>query len=371
MTLGLIVNPIAGMGGRVGLKGTDGSDALAVALERGANPIAPDRADRALARLSGSSGQFALLAGRGALGEDLARARSIRALPVGEHAEERTTSADTREVAAEMLERDVDLIMFAGGDGTARDVYDSVGASVAVIGIPTGVKMYSGVFASGPEAAGDTAAAFLSSVSHRAVRRGEVADADEQAIREGRVATRLYGYLQVPVERSHMLAAKSSGSPAAEPRIDALAARTAAQLDPDALYILGPGTTTGRILDHLGLPATLLGVDVVHAGELVGSDLDEAGLLRLLLPGKSRIITGVIGGQGFLFGRGNQQISAEVIRRVGVENITILADAEKLHGLSPPWLRVDTGDPEVDAMLCGYREVHIAPGRSTVMRITT
>jgi predicted polyphosphate/ATP-dependent NAD kinase len=265
----------------------------------------------------------------------------------------------------------VDLLMFAGGDGTARDVYDSIGMSLPVVGIPTGVKMYSGVFASGPESAGETAAAFLCAPRPPVLRTGEVADADEDAIREDRVGTRLYGSLRVPAERSHMLGAKSASPRAGEPRLDALAATVAREFDPEISYILGPGTTTQKVLAHLGLAGTLLGVDVAHGGRLVASDVSESALFRLIEPGRTRIVTGVVGGQGFLFGRGNQQISARVIRSVGPQNITILADAEKLHRLSPPWLRVDTGDPEVDAMLCGYREVDVAPGHSTVMRITT
>jgi len=270
-----------------------------------------------------------------------------------------------------MASRGVDLLMFAGGDGTARDIYDAVGNRVPVLGVPTGVKMYSGVFASGPEAAGETAAAFLADPRRRSVHEAEVADADERSIRRGVVSTRLYGTLAVPHETTRMLAAKTPSAAGGGRRVQALAESVALALQPGVLYVVGPGSTTMRVLDQLGLKGTLLGVDAVRDGELVGEDLGEAAVLELLVPDRTHILSGVIGGQGFLFGRGNQQISAEVISRVGASNITVVADEQKLLRLSPPWLRVDTGDPAVDAMLCGYRQVLVAPGRSMVMRTTT
>jgi predicted polyphosphate/ATP-dependent NAD kinase len=270
-----------------------------------------------------------------------------------------------------MLRRGVDLLLFAGGDGTARDIYDAVGSGVPVLGIPTGVKMHSGVFAASPEAAGDVAAAFLRRPGGTSrLRDAEVADIDETAVREGRIATRLYGQLRVPAVGSGVVRAKTS-SAVNGAALDALAHRIAREMDPARLYVLGPGTTTGRILGHLGLQGTLLGVDVVKDGRLVSADADEAELLALLAATPGTIIAGVVGGQGFLFGRGNQQISADVIRRVGVDNIIIVADASKLHRLSPPWLRVDTGDEAVDRMLTGYRRVNVGPSTATVLKIST
>lgn len=368
--LGLIVNPIAGMGGKVALKGTDGTEALRLAVERGAVPVAAARTDRALARLSGT-GPLQVLAAPGTMGADLANSRAFETEAVAVACEQPTTARDTRAAATEMLRRGIDLLLFAGGDGTARDIHDAVGTGMTVLGIPTGVKMHSGVFAESPEAAGDIAAAFLRRPpGDSRVRNAEVADIDESAVRDDRVSTCLYGSLRVPADGARLVGAKTSGA-VNDAALEALARRTAREMEPGRLYVLGPGTTTGRVLTALELPGTLLGVDVVCDGRLVASDAGEAELLALIYDRPATIVAGVVGGQGFLFGRGNQQISAEVIRRVGVDNIVILADASKLHQLAPPRLRVDTGDESVDRLLTGYRKVHVGPSKATVLKIST
>jgi predicted polyphosphate/ATP-dependent NAD kinase len=242
---------------------------------------------------------------------------------------------------------------------------------MTVLGIPTGVKMHSGVFAQSSQVAGDVAAAFLRSPPDSTrVRDAEVADVDESAVRDDRIATRLYGQLRVPADRRAIVGAKTSGA-VNEAALGALTRRIARDMDPQRVYVLGPGATTGRILAHLGLPGTLLGVDVVQGGRLVAPDAGEAELLELVSGVPATIVAGVVGGQGFLFGRGNQQISAKVIREVGVDNIVVVADESKLHRLSPPRLLVDTGDESVDRMLSGYRKVLVGPSKSTVLKIST
>lgn len=383
--LGFVVNPIAGLGGRVGLRGTDGATALREAINRGATPIAPARADRALARLTGVSG-VRILAAPGAMGADLAVARQFATEVVGSGvrreeacgAERGSTVAahsgatsphHTRAAARAMLDQRVDLLLFAGGDGTARDIVDIVGTQIPLLGIPTGVKMHSGVFAATPEAAGEVAATFLGTPDARSVYEADIADIDEDALQDGRVSTRLFGCACVPAQRSRVVGPKRGG-PGDERALDALAEQLASELKPERLYLIGPGTTTSRVLSHLGLDGTLLGVDAIRDGRLVAKDARESQLLGLLDGTPAGIIAGVVGGQGFLFGRGNQQISAEVIRRVGTDSIIVLADASKLRSLSPPWLRVDTGDPGVDEMLLGYRIVRTGPGSSTVMKVS-
>ncbi len=363
--LGLVVNPIAGMGGRVALKGTDGADALRIARARGATPVAPQRVLRALARLVEDAPDVRLLAAPGPMGAELARAAGLEVevtsgeLPPGD-----TRPADTREAAAEMRERGVDLLLFAGGDGTARDVHDAVGLALPLLGIPTGVKMHSGVFAASPTAAGAAAAAYLRAPGPAALRDGEIADADD-----GTARVRLYGAAQVPRQPQLMLGRKTGGR---QGSADAPAEAIAGTLHGDRLTLLGPGTTTAAVLRMLGQEGTLLGVDAVQHGEVVARDLDEAGLLALLDAHEDvALIVGVVGGQGALFGRGNQQLSPAVLRRIGPDRLQVVATADKLLSLDPPWLRVDTGDEALDARLCGYIRVHTAPGRTIVIKVST
>lgn len=369
--LGLIVNPVAGLGGRVALKGTDGADTIARAHTLGAKPLAADRANRSLTRLESSGSTPVLVAAAGVMGADVATRHrfELEVLSPRAHGGD-TTADDTRAAAAELLERDVDLILFAGGDGTTRDIHDVVGDRVPVLGIPTGVKMHSGVFATTPENAGDVAAHFLARGAGARLRDGEVVDVDEDELRAGRLLTQLYGVLRVPDDRLRVQPVKAGGPAASdEADLDAVCARIADGMDPRRMYVLGPGTTTRRIMRRLGVGATLLGVDVVRAGRLVAADVDEAELLVLLGEEPATLVVGVVGGQGALLGRGNQQLSPDVIRRIGIDNIEIVAGLRKLLSLDPPLLHVDTGDPTLDAELVGYRRVHVAPGRTLVSKV--
>jgi predicted polyphosphate/ATP-dependent NAD kinase len=359
------------LGGRVALKGTDGRDLVARARELGAEPLAAVRAERSLARLELIGTPLTVVAPPGVMGADLAIRRRFETevLLALEH-EGETTADDTRAAAHELLERGVDLILFAGGDGTTRDIHDVVGDRVPVLGIPTGVKMHSGVFATTPESAGDVAAHFLAGGPAAHLRDGEVVDADEDERRAGRVSTQLYGVLRVPDDRLRVQRVKAAGSASSdEAELDAVCAQIADEMDPRRVYVLGPGTTTRRIMRRLDLPATLLGIDVVRAGRLVAADVDERTLLCLLDEEPATLVLGVVGGQGALLGRGNQQLSPAVLRRIGVENVEIVAGLRKLLALDPLLLHVDTGDPLLDAELAGYRRVHVAPGRTLVAKV--
>lgn len=370
--LGLLVNPIAGMGGRMGLKGTDGSATLSLARERGATPVAPDRARRALRRLASSGSPVSILAAPGTMGGTVAAESDLPTETTGPVAEGPTGPADTRAAAAEMLRRGVDLLLFAGGDGTARDIHDAIGAALPLVGVPTGVKMHSGVFAATPEAAGIAAERFLRAPADAWLHDAEIADVDEEAVRAGRVSTRLYGMARVPRLPGLMVAAKTPSAPAADAALDALCREVARGMDPRRLYLLGPGTTTAAVLAELGLRGTLLGVDAVIDGQLAGVDLDELGVLALLGEhADAALITGVVGGQGSLLGRGNQQLGPRVLRRLGRDRIQVLAASDKLLALTPPLLRVDTGDPALDRALSGHIRVHVAPHRTIVMKVST
>ena len=367
--VGLIVNPIAGMGGSVALKGTDG-DAIATARAAGAAPSAPERALRALQRLAARAGDaIRIHAPEGKMGADIARRAGLAVEPLAAIPGIATSAADTHEAAAELIRGRVGLILFAGGDGTARDILGVVGDRCPILGIPAGVKMQSAVFAVSPEAAGELVALLASNGAGKvACRDAEVMDIDEAALREGRVSASLYGYARVPFER-HLVQSPKASEAGEDATIDALCREVAEEMAPGHLYIVGPGTTTARVLRHLGLEGSLLGVDAVRDGALIGRDLPSRALEGLVAKHPTRLILGIVGGQGFIFGRGNQQIAAPVIRAIGRDNIILLASQRKLLSLSENVLRADTGDPAVDAMLAGYMRVRIAPGRSTLMRV--
>jgi predicted polyphosphate/ATP-dependent NAD kinase len=357
------------MGGPVGLKGTDGAEVLLEARRRGARPVSSERALLALRRLATSTTPFRLLTGSGELGEDVARAAGLDPIVVYSSVPGSSRPDDTRNAALVMAYAAVDLLLFAGGDGTARDVLGMVGDRVPILGIPTGVKMYSAVFGTNPQNAGNLAARFVAAEPSVRFREAEVMDIDEAAMRSDRVSTRLYGYARSPHER-HLTQNAKAGSAANENMsLDAVSRQVVREMQPGCLYLLGPGTTTRRVMAELGLPSTLLGVDAVMDGALVGADLNEHQLIRLMEGHETRIIVGVLGGHGSLFGRGNQQISAEVIRRAGRDNIIVVASMDKLLALDAGCLRVDTGDADVDAMLSGYLRVHTGPDRSVFFRV--
>ncbi len=327
--LGLIVNPIAGIGGRVGLKGSDGADIQRQARALGAVARAGARTVEALHALTPLRDDLHIVAAPGEMGADAARACGFDPLVVGSITPGATTAEDTRAAAQDMRAHGIDLLLFAGGDGTARDIAAAVGAAVPALGIPAGVKIHSAVYAISPEAAGSLAASFLRG-EVTALREAEVLDLDEDAYRRGEVAPRLCGVLRVPVER-RLVQARKSPSPAAESaQLDAIAQDVIDSMQDGVLYVVGPGTTTRPILTRLGLPKTLIGVDALLDRQLAAADASEADLLRLLGERPVRIVVTPIGGQGYLFGRGNQPISPAVIRAAGRDGLIVVATVGKM-----------------------------------------
>ena len=351
--LGLIVNPVAGMGGRVGLKGSDGTDILRKARELGAVPESPWRATECLRVVSRIKDEIQLITYPREMGEDEALECGFSPTVVGSIMSGETTPKNTHEAAQEMVDLGVDLILFAGGDGTARDIHDAVGQTVPAVGIPAGVKIHSAVYALTPRHAGEVAVLFLGGRLLR-VRDAEVMDIDEEAFRQGRVSARLYGYLRVPEERRHVQSVKSGGVHGEAQVLAGIATEVIQSMAEDCLYIVGPGTTTRAIVEELELDNTLLGVDVLLNRRLVAGDANEGELLALIGERKAKILVTVIGGQGYIFGRGNQQLSPRVIRKVGVDNIIVVASKEKLGSLAGRPLLVDTGDEDLDQTLGGY-----------------
>ena len=365
--LGLIINPVAGLGGRVGLKGSDGLEVQERARQRGAQPMAGARAVEALRVLAKVEG-LEVLAYPGEMGAEAAMAAGLSPTVIGEILPGRTTAEDTRRAAREMREHGVDLLLFAGGDGTARDIYDAVGLELPALGIPAGVKMHSAVYAVSPHAAGELAALYLRRQVSR-LHEAEVMDIDEEAFRQGVVAARLYGYLRVPYRGALLQGAKVGGGLSEPAALQAIAQAVLERMEEGCLYIVGPGTTTRAIAAALGVEKTLLGVDVYAGRQLLAADVDEARLLELVRMHPARIIVSPIGGQGYLFGRGNQPISPAVLAAVGPKNILVVSTPEKLQRLRSRPLLVDSGDRAVDRMLGGYVRVVTGYREETVYRV--
>jgi len=337
---------VAGMGGAVGLKGTDGKAIVNRAKSLGAKPVAPVRAQAFLSELKPVKSGIRLVVGAGNMGEDEAKSSSFTCEVLGARKKE-TASEDTVAIAKKMVDAGVALLVFCGGDGTARDVLRAVGMALPVLGVPTGVKMHSAVFAVNPQAAARVVMRFL--YEALPIREAEVMDVDEKAFREGRVSAELYGYVIAPYE-PHLIQANKVASPMTESELRnhaAIGVYIIETMKPDVIYIIGPGTTTRTIGDLLDAKKTLLGVDLFYNKKIVANDVNEKQILEAIGEKPVQIIVTPIGGQGFIFGRGNQQISPEVIRRVGLDNIIVVATEGKLRSLES--LKVDTGDPNLDA----------------------
>jgi predicted polyphosphate/ATP-dependent NAD kinase len=351
--IGFLINPVAGMGGRVGLKGTDGN--VDEARKRGAVPHAPKRAEMTLQALKNQP-DLCFITCSDAMGEDTLRTCGISRYRVVYRCGKITTAEDTRKAVSAIREEKIEMILFCGGDGTARDVFSVAGRSVPILGIPAGVKMYSAVFAV------DAAAAAVLVSGSYSIRDAEVMDVDEEAYRNGILDTHLYGVARIPARANMTQVAKQVFEEPDEERAKSEISRFIQEvMIPDSLYILGAGTTTEAIARRLGIQKTLLGVDVIYNGRLVASDADEKTLLNLAdrYP-ETRIIVSPIGAQGFVLGRGNQQISAAVVRKAGLHNLIVVATPHKLR--ETPVLYVDSGDPELNRecgesllVISGYR----------------
>ncbi len=355
LTVGLVLNPIAGLGGPAGLKGTDG--VVDEALRRGSQPRAQGRAHEALRDLDKEFFSWKTLPGE--MGESLLEGLGLPHDVVGRDqiAIRQTSARDTR-LGVELLEAaGVDLLVFAGGDGTARDVVDARDRVPVVLGIPSGVKMHSGVFATSPNAACELLAK-IAAGEILSIVQAEVRDIDEASFREGIVKTRYHGELPVPDDLRYMQQTKIGGREVEELVIEEIAADFIERQEPGVTYVMGSGATLAGIMAAMGLEATLLGIDVVRDGELIASDVSEQQLLALLPEGiKAKILVTAIGGQGHILGRGNQQLSPTVIRRVGAASVEVVATKSKLAELDKRPLLVDTGDEVVDASLRGLRSV--------------
>ncbi|MGD8540204.1 MAG: ATP-NAD kinase family protein [Candidatus Aminicenantes bacterium] len=366
--LGLIVNPIAGMGGRVGLKGTDGPEILKKAIALGAKPVTHRRTVETLKSLAPLKDSINLLTCPRKMGEDAAVESGFVPQIIDGISLTSTTSKDTLEAARAMQERGVDLLLFAGGDGTARDVYEAIGNSSVALGIPTGVKVHSAVFALNPHAAGDLCKLYLQGKA-KMVREAEVMDINEKDFRKGILSARLYGYLKIPFRSRYVQRLKSGSAPNERYSQEAIAAAVVESMRDTHHYIIGPGTTTRSIMEKLGLDCSLLGIDIVFQKRLVGKDLNEKEILDLIKGKPSMLVLTPIGGQGYLLGRGNQQLSPEVISHVGKDNIIIVATPNKINSLEGRPLFIDSGDQKTDQLLSGYYRVFTSYRDSIIYKV--
>lgn len=370
LTFGLIINPYAGIGGSVGLKGSDGDDVVAEALKRGAQQKAMERTLIALQGLREFKDQCRFVTCPGDMGEGVLQALGLDyqvldvVVPDG-----RSSAEDTRLAAQKMAQQPVDILVFAGGDGTARDIYSALQAAehddIAVLGIPAGVKIHSGVYGVSPSASGEVLKGLIQGQLID-IKESEVRDLDEEAFRRNIVRARHYGEMRVPQLGHFVQSVKQGGVESEELVLADIGAYLAEEIEqqPDTLFLIGSGKTTLAVMDELGLEHTLLGVDAVFNGELVAVDINEQHILKLLeqYPRRQAILS-VMGGQGHIVGRGNQQFSADVLRLIGKENIRLISTKTKIQALQGRPLLIDSGDVELDhhwsgsiEIITGYRD---------------
>ena len=368
-TLGLIVNPIAGMGGSVGLKGTDG-DLVTQARALGAVALAAGRAKIALSQLVGAGKKPRMLTCSGVMGADVARGCGFEISILHRIGKGATGAADSRAAALAIAARKPDLLLFVGGDGTARDLLPIVGTTTPILGVPSGVKMHSAVFAATARAAGQVVREYLHAANRESMLRdAEVMDRDRSADAATVPSPRLFGIVRTPSLSFLVPGAKSASRVTDQQALAGAVRRVAGLLRDKRISLLGPGSTMQQVKRACGFAGTALGVDAVQEGRRLALDLNEAGILDLVEEFPARLVMGVIGGQGFLFGRGNQQFSGRVIRRVGIENLTVLSSMEKLMALPGRRLLVDTGDAGLDRLLRGFIRVSVGAKRTLLMPV--
>lgn len=360
--LGVIVNPYAGIGGSVGLKGSDGEDIRAEALARGAECRAPARMQRCLEMLKDFKDSIEVICFSGDMGEASARQAHLAYRVVGNAQSTPSSSQDTIAAVKAFVNEQVDIILFAGGDGTARNIADALqqinAETQVVLGVPSGVKMHSGVYAVTPEAAGEILLCLLKNQLVN-VQSCEVRDIDEAAFRDGKVKTRLYASMLAPVLPQFLQQVKNSGAAQDEMVKLDIANYLIDHLEDNTLYVIGPGSTTQVFLEQLGVDGTLLGVDVILNRELLASDVTAHYLANLLErhEGEVKLIITAIGGQGHIIGRGNQQLSSHVLKSIGRGNIQVIATKDKILSLAGRPLLVDSNDPDLDKSFSGYQSV--------------
>jgi len=364
LVVGLIINPFAGVGGSVALKGSDGKATREQALKLGATPKAQQRVTQALTLLQPQQEALEFVTCGGAMGADVLRQLGFSYRTVFTPVDTETSAQDTQQAVAAIQAEGVDLLLFAGGDGTALDVYEVIDDEQLVLGIPAGVKIHSGVYAVSPKAAGRVVERIIRG-ELSSLKRADVMDIDEALFRQGTVKARRYGDMLIPAELEYVQAVKMGGIESDELVLADIAAEVIERVD-DEYLVMGSGSTVAAVMEEMGLENTLLGVDLVHDQQLLGSDLTEQQLYQQVAniePGKVKLVITVIGGQGHVLGRGNQQLSPRILRHIGRENVWLVATKSKLESLQGRPLLLDSGDETLDqewsgliAVITGYHD---------------
>lgn len=369
--IGLIVNPVAGMGGSVGLKSTDG-DLLVRARAIGAVPLASARATLALAPLAEIKNELVMLTCSGEMGKNTALQAGLESDVLCTVQDGATTADDTKLAAASILRESPDLLLFAGGDGTARDLLEVIGGEIPILGVPSGVKMHSAVFASSARAAGEVARNYLVAADRDSLLRdAEIMDREIFSSAETAKSPKLYGMVRTPQLSFLVPGAKSSSRLTEMATLEGAINRASETIDDERISLIGPGSTMQATMQQLGIEGTPLGVDAVKDGQCLAKDVGEKRILDMIEGRPARIVVSVVGGQGFLFGRGNQQLSARVIREVGIDNIIVVSSLEKLAALPGNCLLVDTGDEKLDDDLAGHMKILVSRVRTIMMPVKT
>ncbi|SMF34730.1 Predicted polyphosphate-or ATP-dependent NAD kinase [Alteromonadaceae bacterium Bs31] len=377
--VGFLVNPLAGVGGPSAYKGSDGESIQLKAIE-GEIPLrAPARAKQFLVELltflpKGSVPSFVTCAG--AMGAEYLNAANIPCDISDLAVRQPSKAEDTKRQVQDLQKKGIDILLFVGGDGTARDICSVIDPTLPVLGIPSGVKMHSGVFAVTPKAAASvTARLILGELT--ALAEQEVRDIDEDAFRRNIVKSRYYGDMFVPLENTYVQHVKQGGMEVEELVLLDMAAELRERIEQHCsplLVIFGPGSTVQAVQEELSCETTLLGVDVYVFDSLKPTlkklDVNSEDLEQIVSCWKHeiRLIITAIGGQGHIIGRGNQQLLPQTLRAIGKQNIWLLATKRKLQNLQGRPLLVDSSDACLDAeweglipVICGYRDSLIYP----------
>lgn len=352
--VGLLINPFAGIGGALALKGSDGEQIRERAMEAGATQQAMNKADRALELCTSLINQIAIYTGSHNLGENVSTARGFETHVVYSSISDTTEESDSVALIKALMAHQVDIILFAGGDGTARLLYDHIDSSTPVIGVPAGCKIHSGVYAITPEAAGTVLKKHING-ELLSLMSSEVRDIDETLFRQGKVSAKHYGDMLVPNDLNYIQAVKMGGKESPELLIEEFAdyLDELMHTHSDDYFVIASGSTINNMMQSLDLPNTLLGIDVVKNHEVIAQDVTAEHLLKITNGKPVKLVITVIGGQGHLFGRGNQQLSPAFIRRLEKDDMFIFATKEKILGLKQQGLISDSSDPLLDESMAG------------------